>query len=355
MLENLTIIILTYNREHYLRRSIEFYSKYKARILIVDGSKKKLPIFDIKNLPQNFKYIYSLSDYHVRANLALNNISTKYFIFASEDDFFLPASLKNCIKKLSKNIDIISCCGIAMGFDVKKKKKILAFRLFENLKGNNLLYDDPNKRVIKHMSNFVPKHFYSVCRTSLSKNIFKKVFSYEHKFFSSFELQIETLMPYLGKTVVINELMFLRSLENEPIRGTNPSLDVNLEFGKWWSRNHKEKIFFLKKMELIFTTINNYKNYKNECEIEKYYLSYLSFLEKHKRNFLAKILSEIFQFFPEILRSYCKYFLKFIGIKVLEKKDIETLIDEIKNEGIKINLKEIEEIKKSIINFHNKK
>jgi hypothetical protein len=162
-------------------------------------------------------------------------------------------------------------------------------------------------------------------------------------------------MPYLGKTVVINELMFLRSLENEPIRGTNPSLDVNLEFGKWWSRNHKEKIFFLKKMELIFTTINNYKNYKNECEIEKYYLSYLSFLEKHKRNFLAKILSEIFQFFPEILRSYCKYFLKFIGIKVLEKKDIETLIDEIKNEGIKINLKEIEEIKKSIINFHNKK
>ena len=354
MLEKLTIIILSYNRKNYLKRSIEFYSKYNAKVLIVDGSKKKLPFFYIKKLPVNFKYIHIPASYYARAILALDHVKTKYFIFGCDDEFFLPTALKKCIVKLSKNNNLISCCGTSLGFDFKKNK-ILAFKIFENLKGNNLLHNDPNKRVIKHMSNFVPKHFYSIHRTKVSKNIFKKVFSHEYKFYSSFELQIETLVPYAGKTAVINELMFLRSLENEPIRGLSPSHDPNLKFENWWYKNDHEKTFFLKNMKSIFKSINKNNNYKNKIEITKYYLSYFSFLKKNRKNFFIKTLLEIFKFFPEFLRSYCKFFLKLFGIKVLQKKNIEILNKEILNEGIEINFKEITEIKKSIINFHNRK
>ena len=41
-LEKLTIVILTYNRHKYLKRTIHYWSNYNVNLVILDGSEKKL-------------------------------------------------------------------------------------------------------------------------------------------------------------------------------------------------------------------------------------------------------------------------------------------------------------------------
>ena len=38
LLQKLTIVIFSYNRHKYLKRTIKYWSKYQAKILVLDGS-----------------------------------------------------------------------------------------------------------------------------------------------------------------------------------------------------------------------------------------------------------------------------------------------------------------------------
>ena len=76
---------------------------------------------------------------------------------------------------------------------------------------------------------------------------FANMFLKEFALYAAFELQIEFLLSFSGKTKIIPELMHMRNLMVKPIRGTSPSLN-NVHSGrlKWWfdkTYNMNVKIF----------------------------------------------------------------------------------------------------------------
>ena len=52
LLEKLTIIIFSYNRHNYLKRTLKYWSNYDIKLVVLDGSNAKLedPILNNKNI-----------------------------------------------------------------------------------------------------------------------------------------------------------------------------------------------------------------------------------------------------------------------------------------------------------------
>ena len=119
-LKKLTIVIFTYNRHKYLKRTLKYWSSYDVKVLVLDGSSTKFedPCLHAKNI----KYIYDTRSLYDRLLSSVNYINTEYMILACDDEFYLPSALSSCIKFLLKETSYYSCGGRAVGFRTKKKK-----------------------------------------------------------------------------------------------------------------------------------------------------------------------------------------------------------------------------------------
>ena len=119
-LEKLTVVIFTYNRHEYLKRTLNYWSSYDLKVLILDGSSTKFedPCLNFKNI----KYIYDARSLYDRLLSSVDYIDTEFMILASDDEFYLPSALSTCVNFLSTEPSFSSCGGRAVGFRTKKKK-----------------------------------------------------------------------------------------------------------------------------------------------------------------------------------------------------------------------------------------
>lgn len=353
-LKDLTIVVPTYERKSYLIRLIKFWQDENVKLIIIDGSKKSLENSFLKKLSKNINYIHYHASYYKRIRKASLLVKTKFVMFGCDDDFYVKSTLNSCITKLQERKDLISCCGLAIGYNYDNNK-IKSKLLFKSLFKNQLLKKSGNERANKHLKNFVPKHFYSVSRTKIWKLIVGLVFSKEYEFLSSYELQLELLFAFAGKTSVIPKLMFLRSFENDGIRNTDRSLNTKIVFEDWWRTENKNKKQFIYEMTNYCQDLNKLLNKKDSINIIENLNYYYDFLKKYKKNFVYVFLLNIFQLFPNNIRFILKKILLKMEFDVNYLRDLKDILNTLSLKKIKFNTKEIEEIENIIINFHIKK
>ena len=231
LLQKLTIVIFSFNRQKYIKRTIKYWSNYQVKLLVLDGSDVKLedPCLNTKNI----KYIHDPRDIYERLLSSVNYIETEFMILGCDDEFYLPSALNSCIKFLLKNPNFSSCGGCAIGFH-NNGKEIFGIEQYSRSKDICLDHDSALERITKHFHNYLPAHEYSVMLTSTWKPICKHVFKKEYSFFAAFELQIEFLVMVSGKSIIIPELMWMRNRKVTAIRGSSPSLDSTRQITKWW-------------------------------------------------------------------------------------------------------------------------
>ena len=118
-LEKLTIVIFSYNRHKYLKRTIKYWSDYNVKLLVLDGSDIKLedPCLNIKNI----RYIYGPKDLYGRVLSSINYIDTEFMMLACDDEFYLPSALSTCIEFLSKESSFLVVEDAQLGFTQIKK------------------------------------------------------------------------------------------------------------------------------------------------------------------------------------------------------------------------------------------
>ena len=97
---DLTIVIFTYNRHKFLQRTLEYYTNFNLKILVVDGSDKNFNNIILNR--SNIKYYHIKKDYYSRYSFATKKITTKYIIIANDDEFLIINSLKKCINFLGE-------------------------------------------------------------------------------------------------------------------------------------------------------------------------------------------------------------------------------------------------------------
>ena len=174
-LEKLTIVIFTYNRHNYLKRTINYWAKYKIKLVILDGSSSKFNDPILEN--EDVKYIHSTSSLYDRLLSSAKYIDTDFMILGADDEFYLPSALSSCVSFLIENPSFSSCGGRAIGFGFDHKNKIFGKQIYSKLKNFNLDHNNPYERIFNHFSDYVPAHFYSVIRV----NKWKKICSYVFK------------------------------------------------------------------------------------------------------------------------------------------------------------------------------
>lgn len=108
MLSDITIIIPTKNRQHYLERIVDYYTNSGIHILIADATEKKY----VKKLPDNITYYhYPNIPYCTKLNDVFEKIKTPYSLLCADDDFIVPDGINKCIDFLNKNPSYNSAQG----------------------------------------------------------------------------------------------------------------------------------------------------------------------------------------------------------------------------------------------------
>lgn len=326
LLKNLTLVIFTYNRPEFLKRTIKYWSNYNLKLLILDGSDIKLKDPCLKN--KNVKYIFGPKDLYTRLLNSINNIDTEFVILGSDDEFYFPSALTSCITFLINNSNFSCCGGIALGFGRTKKRRLYGQVRYPEL--HNLILNDnfAIERIEKHFSNYVPAHFYSVMRTNVWQKICRHVFIKEFSFDAALELQIEFLLLVNGKTKIISELMWMRNLnENLSHRGTSPALTESFDINDWWDDKiykNEKKDFFYRMQNACDDLSRIQKDKLNQDHISKLFKIYISNSLNIKKTLFRKILD----FIPFKIKNLINFFLGrhkrdlIIEVKKLEVKDI---------------------------------
>jgi glycosyltransferase domain-containing protein len=258
-LDKLTLVMLSYNRQKFILRSIKYWSSTNVNLIILDGSPDSLNV-EVKD--GNIIYLHSPISYIDRFIKSIDLIKTKYVALIADDDFLLFSGISKVIDELELDSNLVSCIGTAMGFD-NKYGKVIGVDFLPNLLNYELLDDHPRSRILKHMDPYIYSTIYSVMRSEVWKVIIS-TFKYPELSIDPEELieqQFELAACLLGKSKVVNQMMWLRSLEDLPVRVRYPDLYIKEKPTpyQWWNSDKYtlEKVKFLNDMEIKLKTYSN--------------------------------------------------------------------------------------------------
>jgi hypothetical protein len=246
-----------------------------------------------------------------------------------------------------------------------KKSETIGREVYPLLKNHKLLEEDPNDRIKKHFTRYIPRHCYSVCRSNYWKIAISEACYKEYSFFGSTENHFEFLITFSNKSIAIPELMWLRSDENTSIRGTSPSLTTGYTVIDWWNdeKYKNEKKEYINRIELACKKISklNKKSYQPDVKAGlEFYINYFKYEHPKlfKNNFFLfyplNQLYYIFKKLPNYIKQPILSVWRIFGVKIHKLNELP-FFDQLKvleKEGVKIDYKELKFIEKEIRKFH---
>lgn len=346
-LENLTLIMPTYNRHKYAKRSINFWSNTKVNLIVLDGSVNPLESnFTIK-LPPKIKYVHSQESWIDRIFLGSKLTATPFVMLICDDEFYLPNALDSFVTELNNNETINSVNGMAVAF-YPFAKRLYFRRIYKNFKDASIEFDDPLKRVEAHMMPYAVTGLYGMHRTEIfKKNVDVAKICSSLPDPASFEIGFEIANSYQGKTRILPIVSWLRSMENSPIWNTH-ALQTHVLWQNKMLRNlpevssGTEKI--LKPRHEIEATLEKQILYKG---LERY-VSNFNTGNKLKKTYSIK--TQIKNFVP--YRVY--FFFIWLSLSILKKLKLTTwlsrksLLGQLDVEKVMISNEDLNVIEKNL-------
>ena len=270
-MSDLTILIPTYKRQHILEKLINYWSNSSFKILILDGSKEKIKN-NIANKYSNIDYLhfsYQIEDrecpqgsLYRRFCEGFNKVETKYSLIATDDDFFNIQAIEECLDAIGKNDNFSSFSGFTYSC-VFKKRSIKLERMYKNSSFLTSGIKDPDKRAI-FFFYYVPRYYYSISNTELSKRIFGILYRYKFlPIFAWVELFYEISMSLISCHNVINSPFCIRGV-NTKIERSKKVMDINDCFFEKEISNHLDHLItdlsnmLVKYSNKSFSEIQNY-------------------------------------------------------------------------------------------------
>ena len=240
ILERLTIVIPSRNRQPYIRRAIEFWSKTPVHLVVLDGTATPMELNKAMETSPKIQYVHAVVPLEQRLGKSTEFIHTEYAAVISDDEFFLPSSLSNCVKFLDENRDYVVCKGLAVSFGWDGRR--VHWRpINKSLKGYKIDSENRSERMFNHLSSYAHASWWSVQRREVYMSAMKAVGS-TPPFPSApcVELQVSFIASFFGKVMVLDELMWLRSFENRSLWWAKAGLSIM----EWWrdtsySEDHK--------------------------------------------------------------------------------------------------------------------
>jgi glycosyltransferase domain-containing protein len=164
-----TIVIPTYNRPEYLKRSLHYWGLTDLKVSVADGSAKK---FD-GTIPRNVSYHHDCRENaSQRWFTALQKVSTPYVAICADDDFLSVSGIHTCVDFLNDHPDYASAQGHAIEFKVHGRKNVKT-RIF-NVKmiGHHIDGNTAAERLYQLFDEYIYQ-IYSLYRTPILQLAFE--------------------------------------------------------------------------------------------------------------------------------------------------------------------------------------
>lgn len=232
----------TYHRHDYALRGMRYWSGLGVRLLVLDGSNEPLSPEEMYGIGSSVTYLHSAVGMYERIRLALPYIYTPYAALISDDEFFLENGILAAMDFLDRNVDYIACGGQAMAFWRDKENVILAAKEYRRHKNFDLCEESPVARVNRHFSNYTPATIYSVARSGFFIDAISLITQQEFNAYALGELQYELFAAWSGKIKLLDNIYWMRSRENPPVRGTDRSLRQDRPVSDWWKKREGQEV-----------------------------------------------------------------------------------------------------------------
>ena len=221
--ELFTLVLISHNRPAFLRRALQFYSTLPCKILVLDSSTVALEgaavvadTIDYRHLPQ-----FGYWGIQTKLVYGVEQVTTPYMVFASDDDFLLHGALTESVNFLEANPDYGLCHGYCLMY-------LTHSNYVQYYRRDKKVHEDYNAergqdRVLDYMSQYIPP-FYAVHRTSLLRDWYEAlpegtIFEWQeigHVYYMLARAKARILpMPY-----VVREINYGRSDHNTEIMTT---------------------------------------------------------------------------------------------------------------------------------------
>jgi len=181
MLNDLTIIVITYNRYCYLKRLLSYYLSFEAdlKILVLDSSSISQSDGGLRTLLSHENVVWRRYDSTIFFTNKIYHgsglVYTPYAVLCADDDFLFVEALEKAVCFLRKNQDYSSCQGLKYKhhvYDVLSKKDVVFTQ--SAIGGISCEYDSARQRVESYLSGETVHYpFYAVHSTK----DFKKIWS----------------------------------------------------------------------------------------------------------------------------------------------------------------------------------
>lgn len=219
-LSDLTVVIVSYQRQNFLVRSMAYWSGKLPTVIVVDGTERPISRKVLERMSTNIRYHWMNAKYEDRLRSVIPLIETKYVVQLSDDEYFLPSGLQSCIDMLESSDDVVACVGRCMNFWPSKKGTAVSHRY---MNWPSILQNSAQERMEAKMATLHALTIYGVMRRDpwincirlITERAFSCCYVTEHLF--------ELFSSYQGKSKVIDVLSWFRSGENHPksFRGWN--------------------------------------------------------------------------------------------------------------------------------------
>ncbi len=352
MLENLTLVMPTYNRQAFAIRNMKYWSDTPVRIIVLDGSEKSIPGSELAEIGVNVSYHHAPISFIKRLAMALPLIETRYVSLYGDDEFFLADGLEACIRFLEEQADYVACCGHAIGFR-PENGSIRGFGRYPRLEGRNIDHADGSERVVRHMENYVCSQVYSVVRAQPWIEAVKCYTDLEFNVLAIGELQMELCLSFAGKSRTLPHATWLRSNgETKPIRNTDPSLDEGRRFETWWHQPDakEEKDNFIRQTAKSLEVLDSDR--RTEAEYQKIIAVGGDAYVEERSQIRSSFWYKAGQCLPAPIRSSMFRAYKSAKDLVKPRYSLSEYGEKLRDRGIAVDMPRLLEVEAILMKFH---
>ena len=211
LLDSLTLIIPSHERERLLNDSLKYWSKSGIENIVVIDSSKKSNISASEKV-KNYLHLPNVSVID-KFNISLKHISTDYVLVCADDDFVSLKSIKKCLSFLEKNMDYICAHGHYCDFEYLKNFKKIKWQPKYTYISPSLEENDPIARLGTHLNFYTPL-MYSVMRKNVMKYSYRQVLIYKKRlgydYYPLYEILMSCLQVIKGKVKRFDDFYSIR-------------------------------------------------------------------------------------------------------------------------------------------------
>lgn len=232
-LERITIIVPTIARPAFVRRQFEYWKNYPTQVVILDGADEPVNLDDLELNAPNVRYVRTGTHFNERLATAGQYINTEFCAFLPDDEFFLPSGLRSAVQHLDSNPMTIGVVGRALYFFVDQGRFLVtdAYRDWKAFPADAIT---ARQRLDLDVApNKTHKVLFGLFRRDEWISVFSDAFGTYYSSGYTYERLANLKSVALGRTDLIEDLIWMRSMENPPISNDSVPRLGSQDFVPW--------------------------------------------------------------------------------------------------------------------------